>query len=1080
MMKKLVKVQLINWHGFTNENFEILNNTLLTGENASGKSTLLDAIQYVLTAGKAKFNSAANGNARRTLEGYMRCKIGREGKEYLREGDVTSYVVLEYYDEKTLRNQLIGVILDLPSGGQVKANFFQILDKQIKDIMLIKNNHVLNRREFRDWLSDEAMVVHFEDTKNRAAKLLANALGVKEKYFELVPRALAFEAIDKVYKFIFDFLLKEDDVDISQLRDSIRHYKQLYIIFEEQQRQCEVLAKIDETFSEYEKNALEKEAYYFAKEDIAVKHLEFNIEKAREIVKRNTSLLQNVEQALLEKEKQLVRKNEQIRDIENALSSNESYILKQKLDIQLQRIKEQKAEITTSYNTVVENLDQEAKIMSKLKIQNAFVEYITNRDLTSEKTTEFLLDIKNYVFENNNTSQRKLSDIENNVKNKIDEHNRMVEKHDILSKNKFYYRRETYELIRVLKEELFKRYNQHVDVKPLCEYLEVKDESWRNAIEGYLNTQRFDLIIDPEYFSFALKIYEEHKNRNGIFGVGIVDVAKLKKYETMNEDSLASQVEAKNTYARWYTNMLLNKVQCVEHVEQLQNYQCAITKTVMLYKNYTVRSLNPKVYQVPFIGLQALKLQKEELEKQLQDKKDEITQLRQEISTAKNRLELLQASKAEILLSQVSIIDTWQQIIKEYQEKEKQLSELTLNPTIISLGLEKDKELSIQVILNNEKTELLQKQFSYSNIITENNDFLDKNSGNLLIFKEQIMQKEQDSLELLQLKEDIVIEYRKKYYRDFIAIEKKLDSKIKEVENQLRDQENEIIFKMKDYNYKFNVGFEEKISAIKVYRDRYYKLRDIDLVDKKDKTRMARLKCEESFQETFISVLKEKIQLAIDNIRILNKGLAKRDFNGERYEFIVGASKQKEYRKYYEIIQLNQSYEADNLFAATLSQENRSIMDELFEKISLSSDETMSEKALQDFTDYRNYLDYDIKITYSNGDYSFFSKVNKEKSGGETQTPFYVVIAASFEQAIRNGAEEDYGCVVMFDEAFNNMDESRIQEMLKFYNELNIQIIVAVPPSRISAIVPYVNTTLLVVKQDNKSFVEPFTNEEEI
>lgn len=1079
-MKKLVKVQLINWHVFTNENFDILNNTLLTGENASGKSTLLDAIQYVLTAGKAKFNSAANGNARRTLEGYMRCKIGREGKEYLREGDVTSYIVLEYYDEKTLRNQLIGVILDLPSGGQVKPNFFQILDKQIKDIMFIKNNHVLNRREFRDWLSEEGIIVHFEDVKSRAAKLLANALGVKEKYFELVPRALAFEAIDKVYKFIFDFLLKEDSVDISQLRDSIRHYKHLYIIFEEQQRQCEVLANIDEIFSEYEKRALVKEANYFAKEDIAVKHLEFDIEKAQEIIKRNTSLLLNVEESLLEKEKQLIRKNGQIRDIENALSANESYILKQKLDLQFQRIKEQKAQTTISYNNVIENLGYEAKTMSKLKIQNTFVEYITNKDLTSEKTTEFLLDIKNYIFENNKDSQRKISDIENQIKIKIEEHNTMVSKYDILSKNKFYYRRETYELIRVLKEELFKRYNQHVEVKPLCEYLEVKDESWRNAIEGYLNTQRFDLIIDPEYFTFALKIYEDHKNRNGIFGVGIVDVGKLKKYETINEESLANQVDAKNTYARWYTNMLLNKVQCVEHIEQLQNYQCAITKTVMLYKNYTVRSLNPKVYRVPFIGLQALKLQKEELEKYLEKSKEEIAQLRQDAIVVNNRLKLLQTSKAEILLSQVSIIDTWQQITKEYQEKEKQLSELTLNPTIISLELEKDKEDAAQLILNDEKTKLLQKQISYNNIITENKDFLDKNSGNLSVFKEQIIQKEQDSLELLQLKDSIVIEYRKKYFRDFVAMEKKLDIQIMEIENQLRNQENEIIFKMKDYNYKFNVGFEESLDAIKGYRDRYYKLRDIDLVDKKEKTRMARLKCEESFQETFISVLKEKIQMAIDNIRVLNKGLAKRDFNGEKYEFIVGASKQKEYRKYYEIIQLNQSYEADNLFAATLSQENRSIMNELFEKISLSSDETMSEKALQDFTDYRNYLDYDIKITYANGEYSYFSKVNKEKSGGETQTPFYVVIAASFEQAIRNGVEEDYGCVVMFDEAFNNMDESRIQEMLKFYNELNIQIIVAVPPSRISAIVPYVNTTLLVVKQDNKSFVEPFTNEEEI
>ena len=102
-------------------------------------------------------------------------------------------------------------------------------------------------------------------------------------------------------------------------------------------------------------------------------------------------------------------------------------------------------------------------------------------------------------------------------------------------------------------------------------------------------------------------------------------------------------------------------------------------------------------------------------------------------------------------------------------------------------------------------------------------------------------------------------------------------------------------------------------------------------------------------------------------------------------------------------------------------------------------------------------------------------KVNKEKSGGETQTPFYVIMAASFEQVIRNrNQNEDFGCVVIFDEAFNNMDEQRIQEMIKFYNEREIQTFIAVPPSRASTIIPYVNTRLLVIKQGQQSFVEGF------
>ena len=37
MMKTLTKVKLINWHSFANEDFEVYHNTLMTGENGTGK-----------------------------------------------------------------------------------------------------------------------------------------------------------------------------------------------------------------------------------------------------------------------------------------------------------------------------------------------------------------------------------------------------------------------------------------------------------------------------------------------------------------------------------------------------------------------------------------------------------------------------------------------------------------------------------------------------------------------------------------------------------------------------------------------------------------------------------------------------------------------------------------------------------------------------------------------------------------------------------------------------------------------------------------------------------------------------------
>ena len=86
-MITLMEARLVNWHYFADETIEIGNRCLVAGDNGSGKSTIVDAIQYALAADlrKARFNQAA-GDRRggRDLSGYVRCKLGSESTEYLR------------------------------------------------------------------------------------------------------------------------------------------------------------------------------------------------------------------------------------------------------------------------------------------------------------------------------------------------------------------------------------------------------------------------------------------------------------------------------------------------------------------------------------------------------------------------------------------------------------------------------------------------------------------------------------------------------------------------------------------------------------------------------------------------------------------------------------------------------------------------------------------------------------------------------------------------------------------------------------------------------------------------------------
>ncbi|MBQ5563824.1 MAG: AAA family ATPase, partial [Clostridia bacterium] len=60
MTKKiLTRLKLIQWHYFDNETINFSSSNLFSGENGSGKSTIIDAIQLVLTTDTRHFNNAA-------------------------------------------------------------------------------------------------------------------------------------------------------------------------------------------------------------------------------------------------------------------------------------------------------------------------------------------------------------------------------------------------------------------------------------------------------------------------------------------------------------------------------------------------------------------------------------------------------------------------------------------------------------------------------------------------------------------------------------------------------------------------------------------------------------------------------------------------------------------------------------------------------------------------------------------------------------------------------------------------------------------------------------------------------------
>ena len=668
-MKTLTKVKLINWHTFSNTEFEIYKNALITGENGTGKSTILDAIQYVLTVGKCKFNKAASDIGNRTLESYIRCKTGIEGHEYVRNGDVTTYIVLEFFDEKTKDYQIIGTVIDLPSGGRLNREFFQILDSQINDVTFIEERKVLTKKEFKNKLNTNNQQGFFKDTIKEGERLFGNALGVKPKYFDLVTRALAFKAIDNVYQFIVDFLLKEDFVDIQNLRDSIKHYKVLEEKLKVSKKECDTLEEVIKFYNLYLENAFQIDILDCTKEKLYERELRSLIENSQKRYQTIEDQLNFIQQKLNQLHQDEESYQEKYHQLDQSLRENDTYNLKNDLNKECERLKKEKEDKHKGYIELLDELQQEAKLLKELRIQKAFIKVLENEEYHTETLSANLRKVEQEIIEKTNKTEYQRSSLQLEITKNVEQYNQYQEEYTSLKENQLYYRKEIQELICLLNEQLTKHFGKSIEVKPLCEYIEVKDEKWRNALEGYLNSQRFDLIVEPEYFEYALLVYEEYKNKRGIYGVGIVDVAKLAKYGNVAlKETLADQLECKNTYARWYVNMLLSKVHCVDDVTQLRNYPTAITPTCMLYKNYTARALNPRIYNKPYIGLGAIKIQLKTIEQQLETLQQEIKQQKVELEALKNTQSLLKKSNADKILYRIDLLDKYHSLEKEYQE----------------------------------------------------------------------------------------------------------------------------------------------------------------------------------------------------------------------------------------------------------------------------------------------------------------------------------------------------------------------------------------------------------------------------
>ena len=640
-----------------------------------------------------------------------------------------------------------------------------------------------------------------------------------------------------------------------------------------------------------------------------------------------------------------------------------------------------------------------------------------------------------------------------------------------------------------INEELGEQ-SKKADAKLLCELLYMTDDSWQDAVESYLNTQRFNIIVAPDNYLVAKKVFISLGDK--VKGIGLIDTRKIGDIHYCEDgvSFLGDKVESENIYAKRYARFVMRDVVCCETPDSLEQHQKSVTKDRLRFQNFCLQRMGKKEH---FIGVDAIEKQlisaRKELvsiQKQLNEMDDEkksFDEMYGEYNkfTAGNNFAFLE-----------KYIDSGRQakaIGIRIDEINTQILEFKKNPILLAM-YDRVSECEKSVVeIQGEITDIKAKKQNLETGVKE--------------AEQEIAKLETTIDELKMAYENIVREYPEhasdveKKYQDERRTKKassiaynfgnRATQDTIAFDNYLNQQ---LIPLQQKYTATYTCDYPEGIDGASRYQQEYLSLQNIELERHKEELAQAQVRCKDRFRKEVLFRMKDDILRARQQFKQINRVMENLEYGEECYRFGIDKSKDKELGIFYDIImdKDNQQIDQDNEIMAFLAEANKS---EIFEsqiedfmsRIMMDVEEHAKEnltgtrsgaKSMGMYVDYRTYLDYDIIVKNSVTDIEVpLSKVSGEGSGGENQAPFYVAICASLLQIYEQNPD---GCMrlILLDEAFNNMTSDRIEPMMNMFKKLNLQLVLIATAEKATSILPYCDITYSIVKSGNRNAIRSF------
>jgi len=601
-----------------------------------------------------------------------------------------------------------------------------------------------------------------------------------------------------------------------------------------------------------------------------------------------------------------------------------------------------------------------------------------------------------------------------------------------------------------------------IEATPLPDVVDVSDQSWAMALEMLLGANREALLVRGDRLSEAFGIL--YRERRELHGCRLVDTRKTAGWRSgVSAGSIAAILVTDNDDARAFIERQVGRFERAETDDDLRRMEQAITK-----RGKTTAGMGLRVYQdiQPKFGktAQASAAQRDrdelaELSERFKattavrdamlaglaamaaiadDAGDALAQALAEIVEAEARLRGAAKAREQVETPETQATRDEIAAIERDIRGHREDIDTDIAPKLKALS-ERDTRVQVDIAVNGKAREARQ---------AEEDAAVDREATELMAALIEVAEI-QETVEQARGRVGVIVELPPAgsdpvaLLADVVADSKREAEPLPRLADESVKRGRALYGKfVNDYLGASPLIDDSDVAILRWCLLKERQLQDDELRQYRQLFEDARIEMEKDLTEGLINRLSDKFQKARAQIDRLNRNLQGRHFTGQEYAFRyhVNAA-MKPIHMLAEAIAGQPRVGLSMLEDVELDPKVREGFRELERRL---SDETL----VKDLQDYRRFYDFDLHMTNERGQETTLSKRSVTGSGGQKQAPYYVAVGAAMAAAYypKTGQVDPEGLgLVVFDEAFNNLDAPNTQALLSFFSDLHLQPVIAAP-----------------------------------